>query len=114
MVKRVIIGFGILNLLAFLLVFKKPYKKQRYKKYDCAIICGYPANIDGEPSTIMKSRVEMGVTLYKKDRIKFLILSGGAVKNEYQEAKIMASYAISLGVKKRRYPYRGTISKYIS
>lgn len=64
MVKRVIIGFGILNLLAFLLVFKKPYKKQRYKKYDCAIICGYPANIDGEPSTIMKSRVEMGVTLY--------------------------------------------------
>ena len=41
MVKRVIIGFGILNLLAFLLVFKKPYKKQRYKKYDCAIICGY-------------------------------------------------------------------------
>lgn len=31
MVKRVIIGFGILNLLAFLLVFKKPYKKQRYK-----------------------------------------------------------------------------------
>ena len=42
MVKRVIIGFGILNLLAFLLVFKKPYKKQRYKKYDCAIICGYP------------------------------------------------------------------------
>ena len=54
MVKRVIIGFGILNLLAFLLVFKKPYKKQRYKKYDCAIICGYPANIDGEPSTIMK------------------------------------------------------------
>ncbi|MFQ7174547.1 MAG: YdcF family protein [Thomasclavelia ramosa] len=48
----------------------------------------------------MKSRVEMGVTLYKKDKIKFLILSGGAVKNEYQEAKIMASYAISLGVKK--------------
>ena len=100
MVKRVIIGFGILNLLAFLLVFKKPYKKQRYKKYDCAIICGDPANIGGEPSTIMKSWVEMGVTLYKKERIKFLILSGGAVKNEYQEAKIMASYAISLGVKK--------------
>ena len=79
---------------------KRVIIEQRYKKYDCAIICGYPANIDGEPSTIMKSRVEMGVTLYKKDKIKFLILSGGAVKNEYQEAKIMASYAISLGVKK--------------
>ena len=38
MVKRVIIGFGILNLLAFLLVFKKPYKKQRYKKYDFIVL----------------------------------------------------------------------------
>ena len=51
------------------------------------LFVGYPANIDGEPSTIMKSRVEMGVTLYKKDKIKFLILSGGQLKMNIRKRK---------------------------
>lgn len=46
----------------------------------------------------MKSRVEAGVELYHQGKIKYLILSGGAVQNKFVEAKVMADYAISLGI----------------
>lgn len=99
MIRKLIVILGILNLGIFFLVFKNPRKKQHYRKYDCAIICGYPANNDGYPSKIMKSRVLAGVSLYKQGKVKKLIMSGGAVKNEFIEAKVMSDYALYLGVK---------------
>ena len=39
-----------------------------------AIICGYPANIDGRAINNCKSQVEMGVTLYKKIRLNFNLI----------------------------------------
>lgn len=95
---KIVWGFILLNLVIFFSVFKAPRKKQKQEIYDCAIICGYPANNDGSPSLIMKSRVEAGVELYQQGKIKYLILSGGAVQNEFIEAKVMADYAISLGI----------------
>lgn len=101
MFKKIISGIGIVNLLIFFSIFKRPNKKWRYRCYDCGIICGFPALNNGKPSKIMQSRVEKGVELYKAGKIKFLIMSGGAVKNEYEEAKVMRDYAISLGVLKK-------------
>lgn len=99
MIKKLAIAVGLMNIVAFLLVFKNPNKKQRYKKYDCAIVCGYPANRDGYPSKVMKSRIQKGVLLYKQGKVKKLILTGGAVKNEFVEAEVMKEYAKYLGVK---------------
>lgn len=98
MIKKIFVGLGIINFLIFFIVFRKPNKKMRYQKYDCGIVCGYPAQNNGQPSKIMQSRVEKSVELYKNGTVKKLIMSGGAVKNEYEEAKVMADYAISLGV----------------
>ena len=98
MMKKILALVGLLNLIIFFSVFKNPRKKQRELSYDCGLVCGYPANGDGSPSLIMKSRVEMGIELYQKGKIKKLLFSGGAVQNKYVEAKVMAKYAINHGV----------------
>ena len=66
--------------------------------YDCAVVCGYPANEDGEPSDILKTRVDKGIELIKSGRVKYLIFSGAAVANEFTEAEVMKKYAVSQGV----------------
>lgn len=95
-----ILAFVLLNYLIFISVFKKPQRKQQ-GKYDCAIVCGFPANNDGTPSQIMKSRVEKAVELYKKGKIDYIIFSGAKVHNKYEEASVMANYAMMLGAGKQ-------------
>jgi len=70
------------------------------KKYDCMIVCGYPAKENGEPSELMKTRVERAVELWENKRASYLIFSGAAVANRHVEAQVMKSYAVSLGVPK--------------
>ena len=50
---------------------------------DCAIICGYPANEDGTISSILKSRIDLGIDLYMTHQVRYLIVSGGAIHNAY-------------------------------
>ena len=101
MFKYVVLCFVLINVLIFIIVFKKPQKKQKRNKYDCAIVCGFPANNDGSPSSIMKSRVEKAIELYRHNKINYIIFSGGRVHNNYEEAAIMEKYAISLGLDKK-------------
>lgn len=98
MMKKMIGWFGVINLIIFITVFKKPQKKFKHLIYDCAIVCGYPANDNGKPSKIMKSRVEKAVELYRKGKIKTIIFSGANVKNRYKEVDVMEEYALKLGI----------------
>ena len=75
------------------------------KKYDCMIVCGYPAKENGEPSELMKTRVERAVELWENKRASYLIFSGAAVANRHVEAQVMKSYAVSLGVPKDNYSH---------
>lgn len=100
MLKKIILWLGMINIIIFLLMFKKPPKKLKQLNYDCAVVCGYPAMKDGRPSQIMKTRVEKAVQLYREGRVKYLILSGGSVHNKYPEAAVMAQYALKLKVPK--------------
>ncbi|MBQ5676337.1 MAG: YdcF family protein [Lachnospiraceae bacterium] len=96
--KRLISAFVMLNAAVFFIVFPNPRKKVKKENYDCAIVCGYFANSDGTPSEFMKSRVDKAVELWKKEKVKYLLLSGGAVRNEHTEAYVMKKYAMELGV----------------
>ena len=46
----------------------------------------------------MKKRVEKAVELWKERKVRYLLLSGGAVANPYVEAEVMKKYALELGV----------------
>ncbi len=94
------IGIGSLlsHVIVFFTVFKNPVKKWKKDRYDCAIVCGWPAKEDGRASEIMKVRVEKAVDLWREGKVSMLIFSGAAVKNDHIEAQIMKEYAESLGV----------------
>lgn len=79
-------------------MFRRLRTKSKRKIYDCVVVCGYPAEIDGTPSLIMKTRVEKAVKLILSGKAKYLILSGGAVANKYIEAEVMKKYAVELGI----------------
>lgn len=65
---------------------------------DCIIVCGYPTNEDGTLSTILKSRIDKAIELYHQHQSSYIIVSGGAIHNQYSESRAMAEYAIKHGV----------------
>lgn len=91
-------GFIFANIMVFRILFPKPSIKWKRKKYECAVVCGYPATEDGKPSPEMKKRIEAAVEIWKNERVDILIMSGGAAANRYVEAELMAEYAKKLGV----------------
>lgn len=91
-------AFCLVHFTIFSLEFRWPQTRWRRHVYDCTVVCGYPAEADGSPSRILKTRVERAAELWKTGRVRFLILSGGAVGNEFVEAEVMKAYAKELGV----------------
>lgn len=67
---------------------------------DCILVCGYPTNEDGTLSHILKSRIDKAIELYKNHQSAYMIVSGGAIHNQFSEAKAMAEYAITQGISK--------------
>lgn len=72
------------------------------KMKDCAIVCGYPTNEDGTISEILKSRIEKAIELYQQHQIEYIIVSGGAIHNNYSEALTMRDYAIKYDIPKNK------------
>ncbi|MGA9718276.1 MAG: YdcF family protein, partial [Acidobacteriaceae bacterium] len=62
------------------------------------IVLGYPAKSDGTPRPEMRERVLEGVREYRAGVAPRLILTGGAARNHYVEAHVMAELAEAQGV----------------
>ena len=92
------LGFLGVQLAVFWILFPNPKKRWEQDTYDCALVCGYHAKEDGSPTDVMKKRVEKAVELWKERKVRYLLLSGGAVANPYVEAEVMKKYALELGV----------------
>lgn len=68
------------------------------KKYDCILVLGASVNLDGEPSLMLKDRLDRGINLYKEGFAPKLLLSGDNGQVEYNEVKIMKEYALEQDV----------------
>lgn len=66
--------------------------------FDAIIVLGYPANFDGSPSPEQRERVLEGVREYKAGVASTLIMTGGPAHNQFVEAHVMATLAVSQGV----------------
>jgi uncharacterized SAM-binding protein YcdF (DUF218 family) len=91
------IFFFTINLIATV-ILNVPMPEVGDYKFDVAIILGYPASEDGQPSPMLKQRVMKGVELFKHQSVQSLIMTGGAAHNQYVEASVMAKLAKSMGV----------------
>lgn len=62
------------------------------------VILGFPAESSNNPGPILKARLDKGIELYKQGLGAKIIVTGGAVGNEFTESEVMATYCMQHGV----------------
>jgi uncharacterized SAM-binding protein YcdF (DUF218 family) len=67
-------------------------------RFDTIIVLGYPAKSDGTPRPEMRERVLEGVREYRAGVAPRIVMTGGAARNHYVEAHVMAQLAEAQGV----------------
>jgi uncharacterized SAM-binding protein YcdF (DUF218 family) len=75
-----------------------PNHKTAATHVDTLIVLGYPANLDGTPSPDERVRVLEAVREYKAGVASSIIMTGGSAHNQFVEAHVMATYAVSQGI----------------
>lgn len=65
---------------------------------DAILVLGARVWDNGQPSGILKDRINMGVELYKSGASARLLMSGDHGTDDYDEVNAMKDYAIELGV----------------
>ncbi|NMR34157.1 YdcF family protein [Chryseobacterium aquaticum] len=70
----------------------------RQQKADIAVILGSKVNKDGTLSERLKQRLESGLKLYKSNRVKKILVSGGFGKEGYYEGDKMKEFLMQKGV----------------
>ena len=66
--------------------------------FDVLIVLGSPADSDGNPSPLELARVTEAVEEYERGVAPRIIVTGGAAKNRFVEAQVMARIAEAQGI----------------
>ena len=75
----------------------------RGQSYDCIIVLGAGVYGNGEPTKILKDRLDRGIELYNAGVAPKLLLSGDNGKTNYDEVKVMKNYCLKHGVQRKTY-----------
>lgn len=65
---------------------------------DCILVLGASVYEDGTPSTILRDRLDVAITLYQSNVAPKIIMSGDNGTESYNEVLAMKSYAIEQGI----------------
>lgn len=68
------------------------------KKPDCILVLGAKVRPSGEPSRMLRDRMNTGIELYKAGAAPKIIMSGDHGQDDYDEVNLMKQYAIDAGV----------------
>ena len=66
--------------------------------YQCALVLGCAVYSDGEPSAMLRDRLDTGIALYRSGAVPRLLLSGDHGQDEYDEISVMYQYCLNAGV----------------
>jgi uncharacterized SAM-binding protein YcdF (DUF218 family) len=90
----------VLGLLAWAAVERAlaPKGNTAQEHFDVLIVLGSPADADGNPSPAELAGVTEGVNEYERGVAPRMIFTGGAVKNRFVEAQVMARTAEAQGI----------------
>lgn len=65
---------------------------------DCIMVLGCQVKEDGEPSHMLRDRLQRGVEVYNLGVADKLLMSGDHGKTDYNEVETMKQYAIDEGI----------------
>lgn len=65
---------------------------------DCILVLGCGVRPNGEPSLMLRDRLNMGLALYEGEAAPKLLMSGDHGRKEYDEVNAMKDYAMAAGV----------------
>jgi uncharacterized SAM-binding protein YcdF (DUF218 family) len=90
----------VVGLLAWGVVARllAPVSNTALTRFDAIIVLGSPADSDGNPSPTQLARVTESVHEYERGVAPRLILTGGAARNQFVEARVMARSAHAQGI----------------
>jgi uncharacterized SAM-binding protein YcdF (DUF218 family) len=91
---------AVLALLGWAVIARgfAPTSNTSLTRFDAIIVLGSPADSDGNPTPEQLARVTEGVNEYKRGTAARLILTGGAARNQFVEARVMARTAEAQGI----------------
>lgn len=75
-----------------------PESNTSLTRFDAIIVLGTPADSDGNPTPTQLARVTEAVHEYERGIAPHLILTGGSVRNQFVEARVMAQAAHAQGI----------------
>jgi uncharacterized SAM-binding protein YcdF (DUF218 family) len=75
-----------------------PRENTQLNQFDVLIVLGDPADPDGNPTPTELARVTTAVHEYERGVAPRMIFTGGAVRNEFVEAQVMARTAEAHGI----------------
>ncbi|WDV45675.1 ElyC/SanA/YdcF family protein [Clostridiaceae bacterium M8S5] len=97
----VALAVGLINIRMITLAGKYKHTVDEVPKADVALVLGALVYNSGRPSDILADRLDVGIELYKKGKVKKLLLSGDHGRKNYNEVESMKQYMLKAGVKEQ-------------
>lgn len=81
-----------------IMYFSIPMSDTQQGQFDVLLVLGNPALSDGSIGPVARSRVLEAIRQYREGVAPRLLMTGGAVQNQFVEAQVMMQFARSQGV----------------
>jgi len=94
----IIVSFILIASFIYALTYSNHDLKE--KKYDIGVVLGAAVWKGNKPSPILTGRIKKAAELYKQNRLKKILVTGGNAPGELTEAEVSYNRLINLGVKK--------------
>lgn len=95
-----VLGTGVLALNAHVKKTASAYilSPEEAEGADCILVLGCGVRPTGEPSLMLRDRLDMGIALYEAGAAPKLLMSGDHGRAEYDEVNAMKDYAMAAGL----------------
>jgi uncharacterized SAM-binding protein YcdF (DUF218 family) len=81
-----------------IIYFSIPMGDTQQRQFDVILVLGNPAKEDGSIGPLARARVLEGIRQYRAGVAPRLLMTGGAVQNQFVESQLMLQFARSQGV----------------
>ena len=97
-VLTVFVAWLTLNLIVVISASAHINEPQEAENSVCAIVLGAGVRSNGEPTWMLRDRLDMAIQLYEDGKVQKILMSGDHHTEGYDEVNVMKQYAIDKGV----------------